>query len=559
MLGPVSTPTNLYQLVQDARAPDQTRMDQRGTVPTGAEPYSSSVAGAIAGNLNIMLLSAPERMSQNLVVLTEVLAAVLKLKQEPDEPLTAFAARLIDAIATLAPAEQQKLKAMLSDAFAGLQLRTLLQALRNPQGPEAATLAIYLELYRQKERDPGARAVISSYRQNGESALAPSFRDPRTTAQQPQPQPQPPGTLPTRQPASTLIAAQTPSITPAALATTLASAAPPPPEVEDNAVYDAGQLPKPSESGEASDGTNLRVLRQMRERLAAAADPAPFRGTEPLTTDRTQPRSANPAAAGMNAPPEVDQPRPGTLPTAKADAPSNAQAYIVNTEQEPAAGTPVPQQPSSAVPPELLGEVAETELIRTLLALYAPDAEPDAVDLVLETLMPPEPDAVEAKPQSAQAASLLEGLADELDAPVSGRTLHFEEQLALPTTMPFSDDGELVRAGTRGDGLPLAFVSYIIQSEDETEPASLARKGQQENEERDEADEEHASGEGAAGDSPDEKAEADASEIEESDPHDRVDLGLATPRLDPADAPPTLSPPDADPVQTLYLRMSDFA
>jgi hypothetical protein len=557
MLGPVSTPTNLYQSVQDVRLPAETRTTERGPVPTGAEPYSSSATGAIAGNLNIMLLSAPERMSQNLVVLTEVLAAVLKLKQEADEPLTAFAARLIDAIATLAPAERQTLKAMLSDAFAGLQLRTLLLALRNPQGPEAATLAIYLELYRQKERDPGARAVISSYRQNGDGALAPPVRNPSTNAQQSQPQP--PGTVPTRQPASTLITAQTPNMAAASNATHLGNPAPPATSADSDAVYAANGLPKTAESGEASDVTNLRVLRQMRERLAAAADPAQAGRTAPLPTDRTQPASAIPTATGMNVPPEADQPMPGASPTAKADVSSNAQAEAPDPEQEPAAGAAAVQQPPSSVPAHLLEEVAETELIRALLALYATDAEPDVVALALETLMPPEPDEVEAKPQSAQAASIMEGATDELDAPAPGRAPHLEEQLAMATSIPIADDGEPVRAGMRTDGLPLAFVSYIIESEEEIEPASLARKGRQEDEERDEADEEHASGEGAAGDSPDEKAEAEASEIEESDPHDRIDLSLATPRLDPVDAPLSLSPPDADPVQTLYLRLSDFA
>jgi hypothetical protein len=556
MLGPVSTPTNLYQSVQDVRLSGEARTTERGPVPAGTEPYSSSATGAIAGNLNIMLLSGPERMSQNLVVLTEVLAAVLRLKQEPDEPLTAFAARLIDAIATLAPAERQKLKAMLSDAFAGLQLRTLLLALRNPQGPEAATLAIYLELYRQKERDPGARAVISSYRQNGDGTLAQPVRNPSTTAQQPYPQP--PGTVQTRQPASNLITAQTSDMAAGSNAPPLGNPASSTTSADSDAVYAATGLPKPEESGEASDGANLRVLRQMRERLAAAADPAQAGRTAPLPTDQTQPASAIPTATEVGAPPEADQPPPVASPTAKADAASNAQAEAPDTEQEPAAGAPAVQQPPSAVPVLLLEEVAETELIRTLLALYATDVEPDVVTLALETLMPPEPDEVEAKPQSAQAASILEAVTDELDAPAPGRAPHLEEQLAM-TSIPIADDGEPGRAGTRGDGLPLAFVSYIIESEDELEPASLARKGRQEDEERDEADEEHASGEGGAGDSPDEKREAEASEIEESDPKGHVDFSLATPRLDAADAPPALSPPDADPAQTLYLRMSDFA
>ncbi len=559
MLGPVSTPTNLYPSVQDTRFPAETRTTERGPVPAGAEPYSFSATGAIAGNLNIMLLSAPERMSQNLVVLTEVLAAVLKLKQEPDEPLTAFAARLIDAIATLAPAEQQKLKAMLSNAFAGLQLRTLLLALRNPQGPEAATLSIYLELYRQKERDPAARAVISSYRQNGETPLAPPFRDPRTTTQQPQPQRL--GTVPTRLPTPTLIAGQTSKTTAAASNTTpQGTPAPTTTSADSDTVYTATGLPKPADTGEASDGANLRVLRQMRERLAATVDAGQAGRTAPLATDRTQPVSGNEAAAVVGAPAEADQPLSAASSTAKADASSDAQAEAPNTEQEPAVGAPAFQQPSVAGVAHLLEEVAETELIRTLLALYAADSDPDVVDLALETLMPSEPDGVEASPPSAETASLLEEAADESDAPTFGRALHWEEQLALTASIPHSDDGEPVRAGVRSDGLPLAFVSYIIESDDEVEHPSLTRKGRQDDEQHDEAgEEEHASGEGAAGDSPDENAEAEIPESEESDPDGRVDLGLSAPSLDAADVPAALPSPEADPAQALYLRLSDFA
>lgn len=558
MLGPVSTPTNLYLSVQDTRVPTETRATERGPVPAGAEPYSSSPTGAIAGNLNIMLLSAPERMSQNLVVLTEVLAAVLKLKQEPDEPLTAFAGRLIDAIATLAPADQQKLKAMLSDAFAGLQLRTLLLALRNPQGPEAATLAIYLELYRQKERDPGARAVISSYRQNGGGALAPPVRDLRGPAQQ-----LPLATVPASLPAPRVSSGQT-SQMPKEITAPSVKAAPSITVAQDDLVYDAGILPKPAETGEASDSVNLRGLRQMRERLAATADAAQAGRTAPLATDRTQPDSANPAAAVVSAPAEADQPSFAESSKAKEDASSNVNAEAPDAEAENTAGAPAFQQPSPAAAAQLLEEVAETELIRTLLALYGPDADPDAVDLALETLMPSEPEEVEAKPQSAGAASLLESAADDSDVPVPGRTLHLEEQLAMAPLIPVTDHAEPGRAGMRTDGLPLAFVSYFIESEDEIEPASLARKGQQEDEQHDKqhdgaADEEHASGEGAAGDSPDENAEPDGSESEDNDLAGRSDLGLATPRLDATDVVPALSPPATDPAQALYLRMSDFA
>jgi hypothetical protein len=528
-------------------------------VVAGTEPYSSSAAGSIAGNLNIMLLSAPERMSQNLVVLTEVLAAVLKLKQEPDEPLTAFTARLIEAIATLSPAEQQKLKAMLSDAFAGLQLRTLLLALRNPQGPEAATLAIYLELYRQKERDPGARAVISFYRQNGEAALAPPIRDPRTTTPLNPSQPQPSGTLAAGQPSSSQTAAQTSSPMAPALKAAGSGTAPQAAAAEDHPVYGASGLPGSADAAEASDGTNLRILRQMRERLAATADPALATTAPPPATDRSQAASAGPVASGMGAKREVDQPSSEAPLTAMTDA-STMQDEATVAEQQAASAAPTGGQPSLAGVAHLLEEVAETELIRTLLSLYGADADTETVDLALETLMS-NPDEVETKPRSAQAMPIPEGETEEFDTPAPGRSLHWEEQLALATSVPLADHDEPVRAGIRSEGLPLAFVSYIIESEEETGPASLTRKEHRGDEQPDDelSDEQNASGDEAADDQAGENSGAETSEIEEDDPDLGVDLGLATPRLDASDIAPTLSPPEADPAQALYLRLSDFA
>ena len=92
-----------------------------------------------------MLLSGPERMSQNLAALADVLGSALKIERRVDESLTDYMGRLIDGIAALPAADRLKLQKLLAQSFAGLQLRTLLDAMANPSGPERTTLALYLE------------------------------------------------------------------------------------------------------------------------------------------------------------------------------------------------------------------------------------------------------------------------------------------------------------------------------------------------------------------------------------------------------------------------------
>ncbi len=549
MLGPVSAQTNLYQPVQDSRVPAESPSPERMSASVAAEPYSTSAATAIAGNLNMMLLSAPERMSQNLVVLTEVLSTVLKMKQEPGEQLTAFAARLIEAIATLPPAELQKLRVMLSDAFAGLQLRTLLQALRNPQGPEAATLAIYLELYRQKDRDPGARAVISSYRQNDETVLTQMVRDPRSATAQPQPS----SPSPSRQTAPL----SSPPASPSGTAPRDTVSGLPPAAGEDaDMVYRPTPALNSAKTAGQTEGSNLQVLRQMRDRIAAAADPVPISVMDP--PDLAVPQRA---AAETDATAKADRlPSPST-PSMEKDSPTFlSQADSQDTESPPVSNTPPSTPRTPSLPAHLLEEVAETELIRTLLALYAADEAPDVVDAALDALMPREADEMEAKSPLPLAAAQADDEIDDLGAPSLQRPVHLEERLALARSTPVSGQQEVARTGVAIEGLPLAFVNYVIESEDEMDDASKARKHGQEDEQSGEAeDEAREPGEGASENPEEDDVEPSATTIEMADGEDRLDLGLAAPRLDAGELPLPLPSPDEDPAQALYLRLSDFA
>ncbi len=168
MLPPVNAVANSSIAFQDPRAPQdgaaETHVRPQGTLPQAANGLEQNAA--IAGRLNLLLLTGQERMSDNLAILVNLLGSRLGMERADGETLSAYAGRLVQALGDLTPQMRQSIQRQLSQMFGGLQLRTLMEAFRNPVGPEAATLSIYLELYRVKDKDLAARTVVTSYRQN---------------------------------------------------------------------------------------------------------------------------------------------------------------------------------------------------------------------------------------------------------------------------------------------------------------------------------------------------------------------------------------------------------
>ncbi|MDZ7872226.1 MAG: hypothetical protein U5N27_03010 [Rhizobium sp.] len=181
MLPPVLASPASYTSATEAKPRPEQPVGSRATaLASPPMPTAVNQSSAIAGQLNIMLLTGPERMSQNLSVLADVLGAALKIERRADETPGDYMGRLIEGIAALPAADRLKLQKLLTQSFAGLQLRTLLAAMAAPSGPERATLALYLELYRQTDRDGATRSVISSYREAAGEArsTAPSVNRP---------------------------------------------------------------------------------------------------------------------------------------------------------------------------------------------------------------------------------------------------------------------------------------------------------------------------------------------------------------------------------------------
>jgi hypothetical protein len=169
MLPPVNAVANSSIAFQDPRAAQdgatETHARPQGALPQAANGLEQNAA--IAGRLNLLLLTGQERMSDNLAILVNLLGSRLGMERADGESLSAYAGRLVQALGDLTPQMRQSIQRQLSQMFGGLQLRTLMDAFRNPVGPEAATLSIYLELYRVKDKDLAARTVVTSYRQNG--------------------------------------------------------------------------------------------------------------------------------------------------------------------------------------------------------------------------------------------------------------------------------------------------------------------------------------------------------------------------------------------------------
>lgn len=191
MLPPVQAISNSGTSYPDSRKPQETLIESAARSATSAQPAAQGLEqnSAIAGRLNMLLLSGQEqeRTSQNLASLIGLLGRTMKVERNDGESLGGYATRLFQTLASLSPEDRQTVQRQLAQLFGGLQLRTLIEAFRNPTGPEAAMLSIYLELHRNKDRDLAARSAVTSYRQNAgeqKQAMGPLPQQPVPTPPQ---------------------------------------------------------------------------------------------------------------------------------------------------------------------------------------------------------------------------------------------------------------------------------------------------------------------------------------------------------------------------------------
>ncbi len=135
--------------------PQGNRSDQ-GTV---------AVSSAVSGRVNILNLSGPETMTMSLSQLSDAIAKALDMPAMPGESPAMHALRLANAILAMNEGPRMALERQLGHLLKGLPLQLVALALKQPGGAEAARVAAYLEVNRQKG-DAATDAVVASYLQN---------------------------------------------------------------------------------------------------------------------------------------------------------------------------------------------------------------------------------------------------------------------------------------------------------------------------------------------------------------------------------------------------------
>ena len=120
-----------------------------------------------AGKLNVLLLAGRERIADHLAMLADAVGRAIDLPRRENEGNSDYVIRLAEALSKMTPRQRADVERQLNLVVQGLKLRFLFEAFGNPTGPQAARIVAYLETARYKDRDPVARSVVTSYRQNG--------------------------------------------------------------------------------------------------------------------------------------------------------------------------------------------------------------------------------------------------------------------------------------------------------------------------------------------------------------------------------------------------------
>jgi hypothetical protein len=562
MLPPVLASANAYASATEAKQrPDQTVSARPPTANAPAAPTAISREAAVAGQLNMMLLSGPERMSQNLAALADALGSALKIERRVDESLTDYMGRLIDGIAGLPAADRLKLQKLLAQSFAGLQLRTLLDAMANPSGPERTTLALYLELYRQTDRDGAARSVISSYRELAGDLRSADASPARRIAANDAGRPVADAPLPNQktgeQLQGTRLAAQAVGGE-TETGTEQTASAPARPSSTDAAL--------PSRSSVSSAALRLPGEQPSSELLRAslAATPNPSTQLPKATTDAT---TAGPVTPDL-AQPAVDDnstPRSGeplvpsrNLPTERpAQAEAEGRPTIERAALVGAAPPSIPAdvRPAPLLPAAWLAELLETDFVKALLQLKTLSADIGGQILTnnrpaaAATAFPlPSPEKV----MSDEAADAPEHASRMLD-PASPE--HTEER-SLPPPALLAEQAQIRPAFAR-EGIPLPFISYLIDDDFKEDRV-----------EEEEEQDEQAGGRGKSEDHDPEGSEEPAGENSQTDTASdnapgQIDVIAGPAALEQESALAALPPPAdgplsirVEPAHELYLRMA---
>ncbi|MDO1580543.1 hypothetical protein [Rhizobium oryzicola] len=143
--------------------------------------YSANTGNGEAGSssrLNLLSLSGQLQLAQGLSVVASTIGKLIRLDRREGESLSDYTERLSQAMASLTPEQRALLQKALNQILQGLSLRLLSEILRNPAGPDAAKVALQLELAAYAERDLAEQVVLTSYQENeGEISQPPNRQE----------------------------------------------------------------------------------------------------------------------------------------------------------------------------------------------------------------------------------------------------------------------------------------------------------------------------------------------------------------------------------------------
>jgi hypothetical protein len=142
------------------------------TPPQPSNPVPEN-SGSLFARAAIASLTSEFQLSRSTAVLAEALGKLMNLPRRDGEAIQTYVTRLTEALRTLPAPQRLALEQQVGKALQGLTLSMLAEILKQPTGPDAARLALLIELSRYKGADLAAKAVVSSYQQNNSSNPTP--------------------------------------------------------------------------------------------------------------------------------------------------------------------------------------------------------------------------------------------------------------------------------------------------------------------------------------------------------------------------------------------------
>lgn len=180
MLPPIA-PTAPARSSQTAREPVAADISASANVEAEHEPVlPASTAKPGLDRLTTLALSGQLAGGRGVLNVTDMIGSLLGMERQPNESLGDYSDRLLQALKSLSPSAQNSLQQALAQWMRSMALSFLVQALRNPDGPEATKLAAQLETLAM-DKQGAQRQMSAGYSESQEIDAVPA--SPRPSVQ----------------------------------------------------------------------------------------------------------------------------------------------------------------------------------------------------------------------------------------------------------------------------------------------------------------------------------------------------------------------------------------